>query len=176
MPIAEVYADGGVVLQNPSPYGGTWAWCFVDEHGAIAAYESGFMHCLEAIPLPVTNNIMEFIAVVRALEALPEGWSGKLYSDSKVTLGRFFDGWPLRNIPTWWARRGEIQIKQRLGRIEPVLLVGHPTRLELKEGVSRRHTPLGTPVSRFNVFCDEECRRQAGELMSELHKEEVKNA
>jgi hypothetical protein len=29
--IVSVYADGGVIGANPSPKGGTWAWCHVND-------------------------------------------------------------------------------------------------------------------------------------------------
>jgi hypothetical protein len=31
--IVAVYADGGIIHRNPSPVGGTWSWCHVDDAG-----------------------------------------------------------------------------------------------------------------------------------------------
>jgi hypothetical protein len=39
--IHTVYADGGVVNINPSPIGGTWAFCHVDANGGRIREESG---------------------------------------------------------------------------------------------------------------------------------------
>lgn len=40
--IIAVYADGGVILKNPSAIGGTWAFCGVDAEGNRVIEGSGF--------------------------------------------------------------------------------------------------------------------------------------
>ena len=146
-----VYCDGGVIGRNPSEVGGTWAWCTVNAAGEVLERDSGVIEGL------CTNNVSEFVAAVRALEHLPNKWRGQLCSDSAVTLGRLCAGWALQNLPPEWIERGARQLK-RLGPLRPVLLQGHPTKEELAEGVGKRN---GYPVSVHNVWCDEECGRQA---------------
>lgn len=155
--IVAVYCDGGVICRNPSPYGGTWAWIALDAAGEVVARDSGVI----AEP-GTTNNVSEFVAAVRALESLPNDWSGKLYSDSQVTLGRLAWQWSLNGLPLEWVARGA-NVLQRMGFFEPVLLQGHPTRAELEAGVGRRH---GYPVSKWNVECDKECGRLAAEYLA----------
>lgn len=153
--VVKLYADGGVIRKNPSPYGGTWAWCGADVDGNRLIEQGGF------VPAPpgrfITNNHMEQIAIVLALEAMPEGWSGIVCSDSQVALGRVFRGWRLTNLPANVARRSTAAVA-RLGQIKTVLLQGHPTKADLERGIGAKRN---LPVSIHNVWCDKECRRQA---------------
>ena len=157
--IVAVYSDGGVIQRNPSPIGGTWAWCAVDKHNTRIAHASG------VTPAPyedtISNNVMEFIAAVRALESLPDGWTGTLYSDSQVTLGRLCQGWKLTGLPLGWIQRGSAVI-QRLGTITPILLQGHPTKADLERGIGAKR---GYPVSEHNVWCDQACQAVARQYL-----------
>ncbi|HKQ91334.1 MAG TPA: hypothetical protein VJZ77_11645 [Blastocatellia bacterium] len=154
-PIVALYADGGCILKNPSTIGGTWAWCAVDEKGNRVIERGGVVPATDT--REITNNHMEQIALTLALEAMPDGWSGKVYSDSQIALGRVFKGFRIRNLPANVARRSAAAVA-RLGRIEIVLLQGHPTKADLARGIGARR---GLPVSVHNVWCDAECGRQA---------------
>jgi ribonuclease HI len=157
--IVAVYADGGVIERNPSPLGGTWAWCHVDAVGARLAHGSGVL----AVP-GTTNNVSEFAAAVLALEALPDGWAGQLCSDSQITLGRLCWGWTLTGLPLDWVHRGSV-VLARLGTLTPVLLQGHPTAADLRRGTGAKR---GYPVSVHNVWCDAACQREAVAYRSRL--------
>lgn len=154
--ITAVFADGGTIKGNPSTIGGAYAWCHCDERGHRVREGSGFVRASEWPGGKVTNNATEFLALVLALEALPEGWSGDVCSDSKVTLGRLFDGWKMTGIPPAWVTRGGRALR-RLGRLTPVQMDGHPTKAQLERGVGKR----GNVVSVQNVWADRECGRQA---------------
>jgi ribonuclease HI len=153
--IVAAYCDGGCVGGNPSDQGVTWAYCLVDATGARVAHDSG------VIPAPtgraLTNNQAEYAAAVRALEALPPGWSGPLYSDSAVTLGRLCRGWATNGLPPAWVTRAQAAL-DRLGPLRPVLLQGHPTKTDLEQGIGKKR---GFPVSIHNCWCDEECTKAA---------------
>lgn len=157
MPITAIFADGGCISRNPSPYGATWAFVHVDDAGRKTLERSG-IYSQWPDTGEYTNNFAEFLAVVEALEHLPAGWRGDVCSDSAVTLGRFFEGWKLTGIPPWLARRG-INARNRLDwtACRAVLLDGHPTKAQLAAGVGKR----GNPVSAWNVRCDELCGQQA---------------
>jgi DNA modification methylase/ribonuclease HI len=156
--VTEVFADGGVVLVNPSPHGGTWAWCHVS--GGERVREAGGTVTPAEIGMgKVSNNQTEFLALLLCLEALPDGWSGKVFTDSGVTLQRFRDAAKTNGIPPVWVRR-LAGVRHRLGELEYVLLGGHPSKADLARG-SRSD---GKPVSAFNKWCDEECGRRAKEL------------
>lgn len=146
-----LYGDGGVIGSNPSLVGGVWAWCAVDIHNERIVRRSGFVPVTET--RDVTNNNTELIALVLALEALHDGWSGLVCSDSKLALGTLFQGWNARKQPPNIIRRGMRAIA-RLGHIETMLLQGHPTKADLAKGVGKRR---GLPVSPHNVWCDEAC-------------------
>lgn len=162
--IAAVYSDGGVIGVNPSPIGGTWACCLIDECGTTAESCSGYVWpekvgdwvpwCVETPE--VTNNQTEFYALLSALERLPDGWSGRVCSDSAITLGRFFRGFKLTGLPQGWVDRGAAALA-RLGAVTLVQLDGHPTRAQLAAGVGKR----GNPVSAHQGWCDKECGRLA---------------
>lgn len=153
--IIALYADGGLILRNPSDIGGSWAWCAVDADGNRLIESGGIVPATEK--RAITNNHMEQIAITLALEAMPAGWSGKVYSDSMVALGRIFKGWRVTNLPANIAKRSAAAVA-RLGRIESVLLQGHPTKADLERGIGAKRN---LPVSIHNVWCDQECSRQA---------------
>lgn len=158
--IVALYCDGGVVGKNPSEVGGTWAWCGVDASGRRVIERGGFVPARPG--RPVTNNHTEQIAITLALEAMPAGWTGTVYSDSNVALGRVFKGWATNNLPRNISERSAAALR-RLGKVETVLLQGHPTKADLERGVGAKR---GYPVSEHNVWCDEECGRQARSVAS----------
>lgn len=164
-PIVAIYADGGVIGKNPSPIGGTWAWCAVTS-GEVRAIERGGVIVAPEGRL-ITNNHTEFIALTLALEAMPDGWSGLVCSDSQISLGRLFYGWKLKNLPANVHKRG-IEARLRLGELKPVLLQGHPTKKDLERGIGAKR---GYPVSIHNVWCDQECGRQAAAFMKSRNVE-----
>lgn len=153
--IVAIYTDGGVILKNPSTIGGTWAWCAVDARGNRVIERGGAVPARDG--QPITNNHMEQIALTLALEAMPDGWSGTVYSDSMIALGRVFKGWRLKNLPANVAKRSAAAVA-RLGHIETVLLQGHPTKADLACGMGKKRN---LPVSIHNVWCDAECGLQA---------------
>jgi ribonuclease HI len=165
-PIVALYADGGCILKNPSTIGGTWSWCGVDAQGNRVIERGGVVPATEA--RPITNNHMEQIAITLALEAMPDGWSGKVYSDSQIALGRVFKGWRIRNLPANVAQRSAAAVA-RLGRIEIALLQGHPTKADIARGIGAKR---GLPVSIHNVWCDRECGRQAKAFLEKLERVE----
>jgi hypothetical protein len=100
----------------------------------------------------------------QALEAMPEGWSGTVHSDSQIALGRVFKGWRENNLPKNISDRSRAALK-RMGKIETVLLQGHPTKADLACGIGKKRN---LPVSIHNVKCDELCRKAAQEYLASL--------
>lgn len=174
MPILEIYADGGVEGSSRSSVCGAWAFCFVNEAGN-RVFELGGIATPTSMGLPdVTNNQTEMLAAINALKAVPRPWAGVLRSDSNITLGRLFAGWhkgdsgwcremaddsywELNGLPGWVIV--EIQALRPwilASGIRGELLDGHPTSAQLATGIGKR----GSPVSKHNVWCDQECQRQ----------------
>ena len=89
VPVA-LYCDGGVIGRNPSSQGGVWAWCGVDKNGTRIIEKGGFVPAPPGVQ--ITNNHTEQIAICLALEAMPDGWSGLVCSDSSPedVFGAFF--------------------------------------------------------------------------------------
>lgn len=158
MTTVALYADGGVIGSNPSTIGGAWAWVQVNALGESATASSGVITPAQAGVMTITNNLTELYAILEARENLPYAWCGTIYSDSWVSLQRVFLGARLKNVPPWLVER--LQRLQRDGwfaRCSWQLLDGHPTRAQLAAGVGKR----GRQVSKWNVWCDEECGKQA---------------
>lgn len=149
--VVELYCDGGVVGRNPSPIGGTWAFCGVDANGVRILERSGFVPSPEG--RPITNNHTEQIAIVKALEAMPDGWSGRVNSDSRIALGRVFHNFREKNLPPNVSERSRAAVR-RLGRLTFRLVQGHPTKADLQNGIGKKR---GLPVSEHNVWCDKAC-------------------
>ena len=162
----ELYCDGGVIGHNPSDEGGTYAWVLVRD-GKIVRQASGIILPSDGYNGVISNNVSELVAAVVAIEAMPIGWTGTLYSDSQVTLGRLFLAWPLRNVPRYLVTRlWAIQRTERLAGVQHVLLQGHPTKADLAAGIGKKRN---LPVSKWNAWADRECAHQASEYMIAKH-------
>ena len=160
-PIA-LYTDGGVIGQNPSLIGGTWAWCLVDASGEMRRHAVGWLTPAELDAEAVTNNHTELLALVLGLEALDADFAGTVYSDSWVSLQRVFLAAKLNNVPQWLVERLQILQKSgRLANLDYTLLDGHPTRAQIEAGIGKR----GHPVSKWNVWCDQQCSAIARERL-----------
>jgi len=171
---AAVYTDGGVLAHNPSQFGAMWCWVAVPtldtrplvKHliaGGVNAADTAIAHDSGLVLIKpgklITNNNAEMIAAVKALEAMPEGWCGNLYSDSEVTLGRLFKNHALNGLAPNVVERMRAALR-RAGEVKGILLQGHPTQADLEVGIGAKR---GLPVSKHNVFCDKECKRLADE-------------
>lgn len=162
--INKLYADGGVMLKNPSPIGGTWAWIGVGDDDRELARAWGYVTPEGARVPGVTNNLTELLALIYGLAEVPAEFAGIVYSDSQVSLGRIFEGWAWHNVPTWVHQEYQ-GLRKRLvhwDKIRHVLLDGHPTKAQLASGVGKR----GHPVSIYNVYCDKLCGEAAEEYLA----------
>jgi ribonuclease HI len=93
-----VYTDGGA---SPNPGPGGWA--------AVLLHPSGRVQELSGGEANTTNNRMELTAAIRALEALPEGSSLEVFTDSRyLQLGitRWLPSWIARG---WQRKDGEVK-------------------------------------------------------------------
>ncbi len=102
-PESGVFTDGSAV-PNPGP--GGWGAVYV-VHGAIVAEACGYGG-------ETTNNRMELMALVRAVDLVPDGEEVMVYSDSNLAV---------RTINEWaagWERRGW---KRKTGPVENLDLV-----------------------------------------------------
>lgn len=155
-----IYSDGGVIRINPSPEGGTWAWVWVDENGESLREESGFIPTGSTYGDRISNNVAELEAAVRALESVPRGWDGTLYTDSQITLLRVTTSLSFAGVPEELVQRCLNVRTPR--RYEVVLLSGHPTREQLRVGIGKG----GRPVSIWNCRCDALCGLEARKYLN----------
>lgn len=166
--IVAAYCDGGMIGTNPSRIGGTWAFCFIGESGQRIYEKSGYVFPGRYDKDVVTNNHTEFEAMGRMLRALPEKWSGMVYSDSRLTIGRAFRNWKCKGIPDHIQASMRAAVK-RLGNVTPVLVGGHPTKEEMQKGKRAD----GMPCSTHNDWCDRECQRRGRTYAGLMEKEEA---
>lgn len=162
-----LFADGGVVTLNPSPLAGTWPACLVEDLADPFAEEeyhnyqrtqerSGLILPAEWGIKTISNNFSEAYALLMALRIVRDGYPVYVYSDSLITLGRFFQGWAWKNTPFELQRQCLAEVK----RVKPkgyMLLDGHPTKKQLKAGFGKRNNPC----SEHNVWCDTACGEHA---------------
>ncbi len=154
MLVKELYTDGGLGgKNNPCILGCTWAWCHVTDD-AIVNHDSGFIEPWEVGQTALTNNYAELTAMIRGLDALPNGWDGRVFTDSIVTLYRVAQ--PRKASFTGISddqRAKLIAVKERLGSFVINLVKGHPTKKDRRHGVRKD----GRAISKWNVWCDEAC-------------------
>lgn len=147
-----IYTDGGTIGGHPSKIGGVWAWCRVLNGEIVASGTDAFTNELPGYE-KATNNQAELLAMVRAFQALPFDWFGAIYSDSEITIGRVSQGWKMNNIPPHMIRQLEAE-QHRLKYFSQLRfhhVKGHPSKADLEQGIG----------DKFNVWCDETCRKTA---------------
>lgn len=155
--VTKIYCDGGVIGQNPSDVGGTWAYILLNKDEWPVLKGSGVVTPGNMNPYVITNNYTELIAAVLALELMEDGWDGVLHTDSNVTRCRLVNkNAAMNGIPESLQLRVQ-DVLARLGRFSVVLLSGHPTEAQLRAGKGKG----GRPVSKWNVLCDEACTAAA---------------
>jgi len=163
----EVYTDGGVIpdgngTASRSVRGGPWAYVLVDSKEIRQRWASGIITPDPMVLDSVTNNVTELAAMIFALEQLPKGWSGRVYTDSIVTLGRMRDGWRMKGVPVKMQHRAYDALQHiAADKVEWVLLQGHPTLEDLERGIGKKR---GFPVSRHNVMCDTLCNERISQF------------
>lgn len=184
-----LFTDGGLIQRNPSPIGGTWAWIrtegvesLTDARGKLAlvgavevARGVGLLLPNE-IGLPtVSNNNTELYALLMGIAALPEGWSGTIYSDSLFALGIAFRQFKADSVPNYLRLLSYKVLGKAMERgiqMENVLLAGHPSKADLEAGRRLSKAPH-YPVSPWNVACDEACTKRGQQYQRVLAHREI---
>lgn len=165
--VAQVWVDGGVCQENPSPYGITWAAVYVNAAGEVLGEVSGHDTCERFGMATVENNFAETEAIACALEPLPDGWAGTIYGDNQNAIRRArratdpeYTSW--QGVP----ERVREALRRGMERCRPtfVLCSGHPTKAELAAG----HSKEGRPVSVHNVRADNLCGEESVKLSRAL--------
>ncbi len=110
-----IYTDGAC-SGNPGPGG----------YGIILAYGAREKE-MSAGYRKTTNNRMELLGVIRALEALKEPCEVTLYSDSKYVIDAITEGWARTWQKNGWKRKGGKALNPDLWERLLALLDIHPT-------------------------------------------------
>lgn len=178
-----IFCDGGVLLKNPSPHGGTFAACLIKgddpESGVLCEEISGVVYPTKENPL-ITNNFTEMLALQMALEGFwsmvlkgeYQGDNPIIYSDSQITLERAFGNYPWAGIPDPMRQSVQaiVAAMRHSGEVKYVLVAGHPTRAQLAQGYKIKKNGSRHPVSKWNKYCDEQCAALAKKFVMEMEK------
>jgi ribonuclease HI len=146
-----LYTDGGTIVYNPSYYGGTYAFVLVDQNKTPyrEIYRQSGIYTPKYMGAPkVTDNQMELLAILLGLQYAETHRLPVLtvVSDSKITLGRVFQNWSLKNIPSWMV---ELKDSLSVSGLHGVFQKGHSG-------------------NKWNELCDELCRTEEREFLRKI--------
>ena len=89
----KIYTDGAC---QPNPGRGGWAYVIINPSVYDLYANSG------SVPV-ATNNQMEILAVIKALESVPSG-EYEIISDSQYLVGTMINGWAMKKNKDLWGR------------------------------------------------------------------------
>lgn len=175
--IREIYCDGGLMKENPSLIGGSWAWVGVDENRRLLIARADVV--LVTPGGIISNNTVETMAIVKALQAMPDDWDGTIISDSDCALTRTFGNPPFSGCPRNVKEALQDEVL-RMGDMSMIHVHGHPNQDDL-DGVNgfceKTGLPLGhktdkngnlLPVSMWNKYADSLCRTVMSEYLEKI--------
>ena len=142
----DVYCDGSC-LGNPGP--GGWAWVAIDEQGKIFREGSGNSK-------NTTNNRMELMAAIEALEELPIWTHINLYVDSNYVKSGISD-WIRQWKKSGWLTSAKLPVKNKdlWEKLDIAILT---------QDVTWHWTP-GHSGDKWNDYVDFKARDKASELV-----------
>ncbi|WP_266032539.1 ribonuclease H family protein [Brucella intermedia] len=151
--VIEVYTDGGCDLKKDGL--GAWAYVIKFADGQRVEHTAG--------EFGTTNNRMEMVAVIRALEAIEIGQAIKIYSDSEYLI-KGCTQWARNWVNNGWKTyQGKDVINRDLWEILLALYQLHDVTFEWVKG----HAGVEE-----NERCDQLCTQ----TMQELHKAALSEA
>jgi ribonuclease HI len=164
------YTDGGICGKNPSRYGLSWAVVYLPagEPDPEPVIISGNVPAESLGMETVENNLAETLAVLKALQSVPDGYRlTEVYTDSENALrrGKFPDKGKFGACPPWV--QSEMKEARRKHHPRWYLVGGHPTRAELARGFREKmpgRSGAELPVSKWNELADRHCQQQAAHL------------
>ena len=149
MKVIDIYTDGACSY-NPGPGG----------YGAILMYK-GKMKKISGGDKNTTNNKMEILAVIKALECLKEPCKVNLYSDSAYVVNCFNDKWIDKWIANNW-KKGKEQVKNvELWKRLYELVCYHEVHFIKVKGHSDNE---------FNNECDRLARAEVDKILGEINE------
>jgi len=143
-----IYTDGACSF-NPGPGG----WGAVLIYGNIEKNLSGFVN-------NTTNNQMEMLAVIKALEQLKETCLVDIYSDSAYVVNAFLKGW----VEDWEERGWKTADKKEVKNLN---LWQDLISLVNKHKVTW-HKVKGHADNKYNNICDKLARGEVDKYLSKL--------
>lgn len=117
-PSYTIYCDGACI-RNPGGRGG-WGFVLLDRHREIVREANGH------IPAPTTSNRAEILAAARGLEAVPEGATVRVWSDSQYVIFTMSRNWRTKKNKDLWR---QLKTLCKTRRVEWAWLRGHAGNL-----------------------------------------------
>lgn len=100
-----IYTDGGCAVNPGGP--GAYGVVIIDcDTGEITEYSAGYRS--------TTNNRMEIMAVIVALEQIPKGSSATVYSDSQYVINTMCGKWRKTKNQDLWKRLDSAAMKKNI--------------------------------------------------------------
>lgn len=154
-----LYADGGVIGRNPSPYGGPYAWYLIQDNETVIRAGDGILTPADLGTETVSNNNTELLAVLAGAEAATPNYPNlTIKSDSLNALRWLFGEKGIQNVPQALRDRLIAYLKTgRLAGCSYTLLAGHPTKEWLAAGYRTEPGKSPLEVSIWNKACDDRC-------------------
>lgn len=151
-----IYTDGGCKGDYDPDKVGTWAYVVLD----------GFNITLDSIPentnarlaLSTTNNRMEMMAVIEAIESQPYGTNIRIFSDSGYVVNGINDP----NYLKKWQQNGwKTSAKKPVENKDlwlDIVRILDSKKWQLQFSLVRGHNKNSNPVhNKFNTMCDKIC-------------------
>lgn len=145
-----IYTDGACSV-NPGP--GGWG-CVLIYNGVEREY-SGFVN-------DTTNNRMEMLAVIEALNKLKEPCNVDLYSDSAYVVNAFLQNW----ITSWKAKDWKTADNKPVKNLD---LWQEIDELSQKHNI-KWHKVKGHSTNEYNNKCDSLARGEVDRYLQEQNK------
>ena len=145
-----IYTDGACSV-NPGP--GGWG-CVLIYNGVEREY-SGFVN-------NTTNNRMEMLAVIEALNKLKEPCNVDLYSDSAYVVNTFLQNW----ITSWKAKDWKTADNKPVKNLD---LWQEIDELSQKHNI-KWHKVKGHSTNEYNNKCDSLARGEVDRFLQEQNK------
>jgi ribonuclease HI len=136
----KIYTDGGCRGNDSETdnIGAIGIVLIYEAKGHIKEYSEAFEN--------TTNNKMELIAVIKALQMLKEPCKVTIYSDSAYVVNAFEKGWLMQWKKAGWYRpKGEELKNRELWQLLDILCARHDVTFEKVKGHSGDH---------YNERCD----------------------
>jgi hypothetical protein len=175
--IEQIYTDAAIIEEDEPVHVGVWAFRRVGQGDLVLSERVGIVTPADLGADCINSGVAEMYAILRALEACPPGWIGRVWTDNTealrwcclvyqwLTMGNQATrdghvGLMRAGVPLMlWTRCYEAMAE--MGSVGFSLLAGHASDADFAAGFKIRRSGEALNVSPHNSACDSLCRREA---------------